>query len=135
VHAVDIPEPGDVQPAVRFMATVNGDEQVVMGTIDGAVIAVAKLAHEESTCVLRGVQISEDFRGKGIGARLLRAVATRAPSTSYVIAYQHLERFYAREGWLRVTEGIPTFLAERCAKYRSKGDDLFVARRVTASQP
>ena len=131
MFAVDIPEDGDPSPLVRFVATVNGPEQVVMGTIDGAVIAVAKLAHEQETCVLRGVQIAEEWRGKGLGARLLRAVAGRATVTSFVIAYHHLERFYAREGWIRIEQEIPPFLAERCAKYRSKGDDLFVARRLS----
>lgn len=133
MFAVEIPEPIGRTPAALFQATVHPatGEQVVMGTIDGEVVAVAKLAVEESVVVLRGVQIAEAWRGKGLGARLLEAVATRATEPSFVIPYGHLEALYARFGWVRTRteEAIPPFLAERCAKYRSKGDDVFVARR------
>lgn len=132
MHAVDLPEKTALHPAVLFQSTVHGHERVVMGTIDGEVIAVAKLAFEEGVLVLRGVQIAEPWRRRGIGARLLTAIVSATDEPSYVIAYAHLERFYATHGWRRVHEGVPPFLAERCAKYRSKGDDVFVALRPTA---
>ena len=129
--AVDIPEPAGRTPAALFQATVNAHsrEQVILATIDGEVAAVAKLAREESVVVLRGVQVAEKWRGMGLGARLLEAVALRATEPSFVIPYGHLEGLYARYGWRRITDGIPGFLADRCAKYRSKGDDVFVALR------
>lgn len=129
MHAVEIPEREVCSPTMLFQATVNGREQVVMGTIDGEVVAVAKLALEEGVLVLRGVQIAEPWRRKGVGARLLSIVAARLTEPCYVIPYAHLERFYARAGFRRIQENIPQFLADRCAKYRSKGDDVFVARR------
>jgi N-acetylglutamate synthase-like GNAT family acetyltransferase len=115
-----------------FQATVNGREQVVMGTIDGEVVAVAKLALEEDVLVLRGVQITEAWRGHGIGKRLLAVVASHLTEPCFVIPYGHLERFYAAAGFHRIESGIPPFLADRCAKYRSKGDDVFVALRSHA---
>ncbi len=129
MRAVELPEKTALTPAVLFQATVVGRERVVMGTIDGEVIAVAKLAFEEGVLVLRGVQIAEPWRRRGIGARLLTAVTAASSEASYVIAYAHLERFYATHGWRRVHDGVPAFLVERCAKYRSKGDDVFVALR------
>jgi N-acetylglutamate synthase-like GNAT family acetyltransferase len=129
VHAVEIPEREVFSPPVLFQATVNGREQVVMGTIDGAVVAVAKLAFEEGVLVLRGVQVAEPWQRKGLGARLLAVVASRLTEPCYVIPYAHLERFYARAGFVRLEAGIPQFLVDRCEKYRSKGDNVFVARR------
>lgn len=133
--AVEIPEPEGRSPSAIFHATINGREQVVMCTIDGEVVAVAKLACEEDVLVLRGVQVAERWQGKGLGARLLEAVATRASVTSYVIPYRHLEDFYARAGWLRIEGHIPEFLRARCAKYRANGDDLFIARRDVKPAP
>lgn len=137
MHAIEIPEAGEHEPAATFHATVNGGEQVVLGTIDGEVVAVAKLAREHDVVVLRGVQVTEKWRGVGLGARLLAAVARRADSEPcFVIALGELEAFYAREGFVRTNTGVPQFLADRCAHYRAKGDDVFVAcRRPSALSP
>ncbi len=136
MQLVEIPESGERSPAASFHATIDRGEQVVMGTIDGEVVAVAKLAREHDVVVLRGVQVLEKWRGRGLGARLLRAVAKRAnPEDCWVIALGPLERFYAREGFVRAAAGVPAFLAERCAHYRAKGDDVFVALRSSTSDP
>ena len=52
-----------------------------------------------------------------------------------MIALGELEASYARERFVRATRGVPAFLAERCAHYRSKGDDVFVALRASTSSP
>ncbi len=130
MQVVEIPEPGERTPPATFHATVNGGDQVVLGTIDGEIVAVAKLAREHDVVVLRGVQVAERFRGLGLGARLLEAVSRRADGEScFVIALGELETFYARAGFRRTDAKVPSFLVERCAHYRSKGDDVFVACR------
>jgi len=130
VRLVEIPESRERVPAASFHATVNGGEQVVLGTIDGDVVAVAKLAREHGVVILRGVQVSEKWRGQGLGERLMSAVTSRADGEPcYVIALGPLEAFYARAGFVRETRDVPAFIAERCARYRSNGDDVFVAFR------
>jgi len=130
VEVVEIPETTERTPRVSFQATITAREQVVLGTIDGEVIAVAKLAREHGAVILRGVQVAERWRGHGIGRRLMEAVAQRAGrEPCFVIALGPLEGFYAEAGFVRASDAIPDFIVERCAHYRSKGDDVFVARR------
>ena len=130
MQVVEIPETTAEAPAASFHATITDREQVVLGTIDGEVIAVAKLAREHGVVILRGVQVAERWRGQGLGRRLMRAVTMRAGGEPcFVIALGPLEAFYANAGFVRATGDIPEFIAERCAHYRSKGDDVFVACR------
>lgn len=130
MQIVEIPEPTERAPLVSFKATITAREQLVFGTVDGEVIAVAKLAREDGVVILRGVQVDERWRGRGIGRRLMEAVGRRADGEPcFVIALRPLERFYAVAGFVRASDEIPNFIVERCAHYRSKGDDVFVARR------
>lgn len=127
--------PGD--PPAQFFVTVGygsssaPDDEVILATIDGHIAGVVRLSREDSLVVLRGVQVSEHWRGRGIGGRLLDAVARHlANETSFVIAYAHLEAFYARAGWVRIEEDVPEPLSTRAVRFRSFGDDVYVGRRA-----
>lgn len=143
MRAVEIHETPAGDPPAQFFVTVGygslgaPDDEVVLATIEGHIVGAVRLAREpaaeDSILVLRGVQVEERWRGRGLGRRLLDMVARHlADETSWVIAYQHLERFYANAGWVRATDP-PPLLAARAARFREHGDDVFVAARRVAT--
>lgn len=140
MQAVEIPQPYSTGPRAQFFVTIgyrapgSPDDEVVLATVDGAIVGAVRLAREDDTLVLRGVQIDEHWRGKGLGRRLLAAVAQHtARETSFVIPLAHLEAFYAQAGWVRVERDVPEFLVARVQRYREVGDAVFVARREGVS--
>lgn len=135
MRAVEIHETPAGDPPAQFFVTVGygslgaPDDEVVLATIEGHIVGAVRLAREDAVLVLRGVQVDEHWRGRGLGRRLLDMVARHLEDeTSWVIAYQHLERFYANAGWVRVDDP-PPLLAARVARFREHGDDVFVAAR------
>jgi len=137
VRAVEIHELPAKDPPAQFFVTVGygslgaPDDEVILATVEGRIVGAVRLAREANVLVLRGVQIDEDWRGRGLGRRLMWAVTQHlGEEVSFLIAYSHLEAFYARAGWVRIHAGAPQLLSDRAARFRAGGDDVFIARRA-----
>jgi GNAT superfamily N-acetyltransferase len=102
-----------------------------LAEVSGNVIATVRVAPEHGTLVLRGMQVAEQWRGLGLGTRMLRAVASWLDNrVCYCIPYPHLERFYAQVGFRRIPgSAAPPFLAERTAHYTQRGLDVIIMVR------
>ena len=98
----------------------------------GMLVGAIALCHEARTWVLRGPEVKDPFRRRGVGARLiLEAQPQFAEHTCYCVAYPYLLRMYEKAGF-RPCPGSeqPKFLAGRVQRLRETGWDLVVVRRT-----
>jgi N-acetylglutamate synthase-like GNAT family acetyltransferase len=97
------------------------NEEILVAKNDD-VIGVVRLCVENETLVLRGMQIADDFRGKGIGTKLLEGLSTIIGDREcYCIPYSHLEDFYSKIDFVNISEDqAPEFLRNRISGYRNK---------------
>ena len=107
---------------------------------DGACVGVVRRAWEHETLMLRGMYVAPSVRGQGVGSRLLAAFVRALDADPairhepcYGIPFAHLERFYAKVGFVFVDESrAPAFLRERVRQYRAEGHVVAVMRRSGA---
>ena len=116
---------------VGYTGGIQDSDVVCLERQGHAVVGVVKLCKEEGVLVLRGLFVSEDLRGTGVGTRLLRAVSkTIGNQECWCIPYRYLSDFYSTVGFARCRESeAPAFLVERCGKYVSKGMDVVLMKR------
>ena len=116
---------------VGYTGGIQDSDVVCLERQDHDLVGVVKLCKEEGVLVLRGLYVSEDLRGTGVGTRLLRAVSeTIANQECWCIPFAYLSDFYATVGFARCRESeAPAFLEERCRKYVSKGMDVVIMKR------
>jgi len=106
----------DVDPA-DFVAYCHDDD---------ATVGVGRLAVENGVVVLRGMQVLEAFRGRGLGTRLLEMLGAELHGReSYCLPYTNLLEFYGQAGFVAcdISEA-PAFLQERLLSYRARNLDV-----------
>ena len=116
---------------VGYTGGIQDSDVVCLERQDHELVGVVKLCKEEGVLVLRGLYVSEDLRGTGVGTRLLRAVSkTIGKQECWCIPYQYLLDFYSTAGFSKCGESeAPEFLVERCRKYVSTGMDVVLMKR------
>jgi predicted N-acetyltransferase YhbS len=85
---------------------------------------------------LRGMRVADSHQGRGMGTALLRELEPLlANQDCYCIPFSHLEQFYSSIGFEVLEDGlVPAFLAERAARYRSKGEAISpMVRRISCN--
>ncbi len=94
-------------------------------------IGAVRIAHEESTLVLRGMRVAEPWRRKKVGSQMLNAIAKWLGNrTCYCIPYIHLVGFYGYIEFIEVAlESAPPFLVDRVIEYRGRGLNVTLMRR------
>jgi GNAT superfamily N-acetyltransferase len=109
--------------AWKYRRRVGADDTVWVAEQVGALIGLVRIAPEEGTLVLRGMRVDEQYRGRGVGTEMLRAMARwLVDRECYCIAYSHLVRFYGQIGFAEIAPATgPQFLAMRLADYCSEG--------------
>ncbi|HEX6372830.1 MAG TPA: GNAT family N-acetyltransferase [Longimicrobium sp.] len=112
---------GGVQPEDRVYLAESGAE----------LVGIVRRTREHEVTMLRGMQVAPEWRGRGIGWRLLRAlVAELGAEECYCVPYSHLTGFYGGAGFVAIPEeNAPPFLRPRMAGYRTRGLDVLVMRR------
>ncbi len=113
----------DVQAFYRargYLKEINTEDQIVVATLQDAIVGAARIASENDVLVLRGMQIHPDFQRKGIGMRmLLKLNSLIDPTVCWCIPHRWLEDFYGRIGFKQVSEDrAPLFLQERIVEAR-----------------
>ncbi|MGE4056230.1 MAG: GNAT family N-acetyltransferase [Vicinamibacterales bacterium] len=97
----------------------------------GELVGVVRLAREHETLVLRGMRVHSRLQRQGIGRRLLETLGREiGDERCYCIPFRWLVGFYGEIGFqeIEVTD-VPPFLAQRCAGYLEKGQNVVVMRR------
>ena len=110
------------------------EDVVYLAQADGELVGVVRRTHEHGVTMLRGMQVAPEWRGRGVGQRLLDAlVADLGLEPCYCIPWSHLTGFYAAAGFREIPEeAAPPFLRYRLAGYRTRGLDVLVMGRLPA---
>jgi GNAT superfamily N-acetyltransferase len=94
----------------------------------GELIGVVRVAPEHGTLVLRGMRIAEEWRGLGVGTRMLTAVGSwLGDRKCYCVPYAHLVHFYGQIGFVEIDPAdAPSFLSSRVAEYKQRSLDVLI---------
>ena len=114
-----------------YGAGIAQEDTAWVAEMSGEIIGAVRVAPEHGTFVLRGMQVTERWRGTGIGARLLHAVDSWLDCRAcYCIPYVHLKRFYGQIGFREIpVPSAPSFLAIRADSYKQRGLNVLVMMR------
>lgn len=113
---------------------VEPEDKVYFASIHNLPVGVVRLAKERGVFVLRGMQVLDSWRGRGIGCELLSCLSTELVDDCYCLPYQHLDRFYGAVVFVDIdVVDLPTFLAERLKAYRQRGMQVMAMRKKAAS--
>jgi 8-oxo-dGTP diphosphatase len=109
-------------------------ECVLVAEHDDQWVGLVRLAEENGVLVLRGMQVDEPYRGRGIGRRLLHEfVNVLAERECFCLPNTALVHFYGETGFVEIDPALaPIFLRDRLDNYRRRGFDVALMRRVTA---
>lgn len=114
-----------------YRGGVRAEDAVYVAEAGGELVGVVRRTVEEGVTMLRGMQVSPEWRRRGIGMRMLRAfVADLGGGECWCIPYTHLTGFYGTEGFTTVPDAdAPAFLRARLAEYRARGLSVLIMRR------
>ena len=130
-------ETADTSAANSFYRTVgygggcNPGDRLLVARECQRIVAAVRLCEEEGIRVLRGMYVTEDRRGQGIGSKLLESAdGAIGGSECWCVPYEHLADFYSRIGFREHTvESAPKFLTERRSRYLARGHVVTIMRR------
>lgn len=116
---------------------VQPEDAVYLAEADGELAGVVRRTREHGVTMLRGMQVAPEWRGRGVGTRLLDAlVAGLGAEPCYCVPYTHLTGFYAAAGFREIAEeAAPPFLRYRLAGYRTRGLSVLIMRRLPDAPP
>jgi len=117
--------------AVGYVCELSSGDRLLVGTVQGEIIAAVRLCGEEGVLVLRGMYVAEGRRRRGVGAKLLGFASTEIGSTEcWCVPHDYLVRFYSSIGF-RVCESgsAPPFLVDRQVRYTQEGRAVTIMRR------
>lgn len=95
-------------------------------------VGLVRLAHEEGSWVLRGMQIKPAYQFLGIGTRLIRLLESDLNQEKcYCLPHGWLNKFYSQIGFKTVDklDGVPLFLIERLRENQKKYPQLILMER------
>ncbi|WP_420124868.1 GNAT family N-acetyltransferase [Longimicrobium sp.] len=110
---------------------VTPEDRIYLAERGGELVGIVRRTREHEVTMLRGMQVAAEWRGRGIGAQLLRAfVAELGTEECLCVPYTHLTEFYGSPGFVQMPEeALPPFLRYRLAGYRTRGLSVLVMRR------
>lgn len=133
--ATRVARPDERQEIERFLRETGyaggilASDRLVIAVWGERLAGAFRLAREEGVLVLRGMRVREDLRRKGIGRRLLGALAGLGEAC-FCVPHSYLDGFYGGAGFARLPETeTPAFLRDRARRYREQGLDVIVMRR------
>ncbi|MEN8007070.1 MAG: GNAT family N-acetyltransferase [Candidatus Krumholzibacteriota bacterium] len=136
-HVFELAGTSDLAAVTSFYETVgysggvHPGDRLLVGLLDGRIVAAVRLCEEEGLLVLRGMYVAPDFRSRRLGTELLRFASLEiGPQECWCVPYEHLTGFYAEIGFrVCAGESVPEFLVERQARYAGNGHVVTIMRR------
>src|SRR6266513_1285015 len=122
--ADDIPRARRFYTERNYGGGIQPEDLVLVAEYQGQVVGIVRLAPEQGTTVLRGMQVDPAFQRQGVGMRLLAAVAqVLGNQRCFCIPYTHLADFYGKIDFVLIDPAeAPAFLRSRLAGYQQRGD-------------
>jgi predicted N-acetyltransferase YhbS len=129
-------EVGRFYEAVGYAGGVRDVDVVFVERRGDDVVGAVRLCREEGVLVLRGMYVSGDLRGTGIGTRMLEAVSGEIGDREcWCVPFNGLSDFYSRAGFSEYTSGdAPAFLLERLKRYKAGGMDVILMKRQRSTR-
>lgn len=121
----------------RYPATVSHGEKVIVVKHDEIIIGAAKMwPRKDDTWLLRAICIHPDWRGQGIGTKVLQEIPnTLNEDYCYCFVYNHLIDFYEASGFSYPAFGsVPDDLTQAYEHYCDEGRKLVLMVRYPNRQ-
>lgn len=99
---------------------------------DDGVVGIVQLCPEYGHLVLRAMMVRDEYRGRGIGTRMLIALRDLMRGQDcYCLPYTHLATFYGSAGFAQIgVDEAPPHLQQRLREYLARGLDVIVMKRA-----
>lgn len=117
-----------------YRGGIKPEDTTWLAEVADELIGIVRVAPENGTLVLRGMRIAEQWRRRGIGSQMLRAIAAWLDNREcYCVPYIHLRAFYEQIAFVEIPPATaPFFLAERVSEYRSRELDVTMMVRLSS---
>jgi GNAT superfamily N-acetyltransferase len=113
-----------------YEAGIAAPDVVYIAELGNRVVGIVRRTLEESTTMLRGMQVDPMHQRIGVGTQLLTALVAGLADECFCIPFSHLTTFYGRAGFAVVPAARgPAFLSERVERYRNEGHKVLLMRR------
>jgi len=116
----------------RYSAKANRSDEVYVLRHGGKIVAALRLSLKpEQNFFLRSMCVHPEYRRKGLGAELLKALGPVLSLQSvYCFPFSHLEGFYGNAGFERqLPESVASFIRDPWASYCRQGRDIIIMTR------
>ncbi|MFV0575770.1 MAG: GNAT family N-acetyltransferase [Vibrio sp.] len=102
------------------------NEDVIVGYCENKLVSVVRFRPIEQYSLLTGMLVIPDFRGQGVGSKLLQFCQSEwISSHTFCFAYQHLENLYQSVGFHTIDkEELPPCLLKLFERYTANGKKL-----------
>ena len=114
-----------------YAGGIRAGDVVLVAEREGRVVGVVRLVEEGGHLVLRGMDLDEAERGRGLGGRMIRTLTERMGARPcWVVCGRHLGAFYAAAGFRPVPDADPPpHLRARAADYARRHGPQVAMRR------
>lgn len=122
--------------SLGYRQGIARDDTVWIAEASGEPIGIVRIAPEFGVLVLRGMRVAEYWQRRGLGTRMLHAVAQWLGGRDcYCVPYSHLPGFYGEIGFKEITpESAPPFLATRLNDYKQPGLKVILMARLNSQK-
>lgn len=133
------PARGYISEIKRFYSSVEeyveigGNEQILTMRRGKSIVGSIRLVKHRSYYVLRTLNVAPSKQRQGIGTQLVRNLIKLVPEKSviYCLPYSHLERFYKKFGFKRITpKRLPQMMYRRYHDYIPDFDVIAMKLKV-----
>ncbi|MGF1718176.1 GNAT family N-acetyltransferase [Photobacterium chitinilyticum] len=109
-------------------------ERAFIATTNSEIIGSVKVEVRDGVSILRGMYITKEYQGKGLGTSFIKYIEPILNETvSYCMPFSHLSEFYGQVGFKSINpDGFPDFLAQRYQGYENRGYQIIAMRREKA---
>jgi GNAT superfamily N-acetyltransferase len=130
-HADELDRVERFYRGTRYDGGVLASDRIVLLELGNRIAGAYRLAAEGGVLVLRGMRVSPELRGHGLG-RLLLTVLVTLREPCHCVPHAHLQPFYGRVGFSPLPRGQgPAFLQDRIRAYRARGLDVVLMLRAS----
>lgn len=124
-----------IYEAAGAKARARNDDLFFLALLEKRPIGCVRFCVEEQTALLRSMMVAEEYRGLGVGEKLLAAfeafLVREGVRDTFCLPYAHLEEFYGKIGFAKVGEAeTPPFLLVRMVDYNQGAKRMICMKRA-----